>query len=510
MHFALFSRHYIEERSGVLKELEHPVTSVPKGRRFCTICGEIKRETHFEGDSTHCKACCENMLHTKVRVYGVLVFVCMLVLCAAAVFLGVHTVSFCMTTRRADDLAQEKLLYDACDLYENAVSGISDINRSLLLRGEQTEEEESADAPLFFTPGTHTWERYCAVYARTQSDYEAATLIENSLNADAVKKNAAFSGFIEAKKAYEDVYARVDAVSQENPYESIRDMPYDKVIAVLDEAEKENDSSYYKGYAQLFKGSATQYYHTDDPASALPYYEKALEYLPDEYGNIYSAQAQIAQQTEDWKLLRSAGERMLECNRSYTDAYEWLVYASVRLNEPDAAQSACDALHAVAPESVLYDKLLTLSALLQGDADKAALCRDEAAEKWNQKASETFSTMLADQALPAASQRFMREYAQFASYAAIVCLLEGDNEAALDWAYERGFNYGYYLEYLTGAGAITQQTIDIAYICASLTKDQDVSDTVSQMGEPGEAAQQVIDGKLSLRQAFLGEEAQLL
>lgn len=496
-----------------MKELEHPAQSVPKGRRFCTVCGEIKRETHFDGDSTHCKACCEKMLHTHLRAYGVLVSVLVLVFAAAAGILGVQTVRFCVSLHRADVLASDKFLYDACDGYESAIADIPDLNRALLLRGQsdaESEGEEGAQSYTLFEAGTHTWERYAALYARTQSDYEAASMLQNALNGKQLQKNTVLSAYTEAQTAYTAVSDAVESFSQEHPYDTIEDMPYEDILALLDKLEQENDSRYYKGYAELFKGSATQYYKAEDPTASFVYYDKALEYLPDEYGNIYTSKAQAALSAEDWDALRQAGEAIVSQNKNYTDAYEWLARAAAKQGDMDAARQAAEELHAASPDSPLYEKLLVQTSLIDGDLKSAGAVCDKAAATIDSKASELFSTLLAKQTLPAASQRFLREYAQYAGFAGIVRLLQGDKDAALELAYERGFNYGYYLEYLTSGSALTQQSLDLAYICANACKDKDALDTLSQMGENSDDAKKVASGKLTPEQAFLKGEADLL
>ena len=500
------------ERSGVLKELEQPIQSIPKGRRFCTVCGEIKRETHFDGASTHCRACCEKMLHTHVHVYGVLVLMLMLALAAASAALGVQTVRFCRSLHRADTLAADKYLYDACDAYENVVADIPEINRALLPGSKADAEsgEESAAPYALFEAGTHTWERYAAVYAKTQSDYEAASMLQSSLNADRLQKNAVLSAYTDAQTAYTAVSDAIDAYTQEHPYETIEDMPYDGFIELLDGIEAENDSRYYKGYAELFKGSATQYYKTDDPTASFVYYDKALEYLPDEYGNIYTSKAEAAREAEDWDALRQAGEAIIAQNKNYTEAYEWIARAAAKKGDMQAAKEAAELLHAASPDSPLYEKLLVQSALIAGDADAAQKTVAAAEKTIDVKAAELFSTLLAKQTLPTADQRFLREYTQYASVSAVVHLLTNDAEKIAEYAYERGFNYAYYLEYLTQNSAITQLSIDIASIYANLYHDEDAINALSQIGGCSDDAQKVIDGKLTPEQAFLKGEADLL
>ena len=495
-----------------MKELEHPDRSVPKGRRFCTICGEIKRETHFEGDSTHCDTCCEKMRHTHVRVYGVLVFVLLLALSAGAALLGVQTVQFCRSTRSADTLAEDRYLNDACDAYETAFAEIPAINRKLLLRGSADEESadgESAEVFSLFEAGVHTWARYAAVYARTHSDYEASSMLQGQLSADAIAKSTVLSAYSEAQTAYEAVSGVMQDYTDEHPFDTIEDMPYEEIIALLDKIEQENDSRYYKGYAELFKGSATQYYKTDDPTSSFVYYDKALEYIPDESANIYSSEADAAKSAQDWTALRQAGEAITLQNRNYTEAYEWVAVAAAKQGDAAAAKQAAEDLRASSPDSPLYEKLLVQSSLICGDLQAAQKVID-GAKSLDKEASSLFSKLLAEQTLPSASQRFLREYAQFASYAAVVSLLQGDKGAVSDYGYERSFNYAYYLEYLTGSSAITQQIFDVALICASVIKNDEALNTLSQMGACSEDAQKVIDGKLTPEQAFLKGEADLL
>ena len=489
-----------------MKELEQPRQSVPKGRRFCTVCGEIKRETHFEGDSTHCAACCQKMLHTHVRWYGVLTLVLLLALCAAAAMLGVQTARFCRMTRQAERLAADQYLSDACDLYESAVAELPKIDRALLLRGA---EDGGTLSFSLFEAGTHTWERYAAVYARTNSELDAASMLADQLDADQIARNAALSAYGEAKTAYNEIADAIDAMNNENPYEAPEDMPYDAFMQMLDDFEKNNDSRYYKGYAEMFKGSATQYYYADDTALAIPYYEKALEYMPDEVMTLCESIANAARTAKQWDALQKAGETLLSANRSYIDAYDWIVRACAGQDDFDAARKAAADLHAASPDRPLYQKLLVQIALLDGDlASAEAVC--DAAKSLDDRAAQTFNTLLAKRTLPTESQRFFREYVQYATLAGVVRLLGGDKKAALDYAYERSFNYAYYLESMTDSSAISQQMIDVAYICAAACENADANAALAQMGSCGEDAQKVIDGKLTAEQAFLQGEADLL
>lgn len=490
-----------------MKELEYPIQSIPKGRRFCTMCGEIKRETNFEGDSTHCTACCEKMRHTRVRWYGVLTFVLMLSLAAAAGFLGAHTVRFCAALQRADALADEARLYDACNLYDDTIDSLSSVNRSLLLKAPTDDIAE--DLPAFFTAGVNTWRRYASVYARTHSDYDTATTLSYYLDKRQIEADPALSVYLEAKEAYETVYNAMNEITQ-NAQSAGTDIPYDELIAALDAVVEQNDSHYYQGYASLFRASATRYFRSENTAQALEEYDRALELLPDEYINIYSAQAQIAGSLQDWTLLRKVGEAMLSQNRNYMDAYTWVAYAAAKLGDTDAARDAAERMKADNTDSPLYEKLLIQTALVSGDLDAARRVVDQAKTRLDENGNILFNTLLSKRELDDADKRYLRAYIQYATFEGIVCLLEDDLDAADDAAFEHGYNYGYYLEYLTSSSEMSQLTIDVAWICASLTENEESLGMLTDMAPGYDWAKQIVDGKMTMRQAFLEGGADLL
>jgi len=53
----------------LLKEQERSGFSVPKGKKVCSVCGEVKRLSAFNEDSDRCIQCGEKMLKTPVKWY---------------------------------------------------------------------------------------------------------------------------------------------------------------------------------------------------------------------------------------------------------------------------------------------------------------------------------------------------------------------------------------------------------------------------------------------------------
>ena len=477
-----------------MQELEHPQQSVPKDRRFCTRCGEIKRLRYFEGDSTHCSACCEKMLHTHVRLWSVPVVLVMLVIVAAGVWLGVQTIPYAQRILRADAAVAQHRLYDACDLYEQAISGLGG------------EDEKKSLLPI--ESGLRVWEKYAEVYAQAHSEYEAASMVKEALKADRIAKSAKLTALDEARVAYDATVEFAQSLSEKYSFASAKDMPYDKMMQELQDYADASDSQYVKGYTAYFQASATAFYKEDDPMAANEYFDKMLEYLPDEYMVVYTDKGDNAMLAEAYDEAIEAYEQIVQRNVNYTTGWARIAEAASKAGNTEKMQQAIAMLPDDDPQTY---RLQARMALLDDDLPGAQeLCR-QAQDKFSAKAEQIFNTMLAERSIEQDDIQFMASYIDYNMVDAAVSLLAGDTDKAFSAAYEHGFNYAYYIAYISNdSSAMTQSVANMATLCATLAKNDEALQTLADYAACDEATQQVIDGKLTLRDVFVERKAEIL
>ena len=488
------------ERGCGVKELEYKQT-VPKDRRFCTICGEIKRLHYFEGDSTHCLACCEKMRHTHVHAWSVPVVLALLLVVAASVILAAQTIPFCAEIRKADAAAADRRLFDACDLYGAAISETETRGKALLPFLKNT-------GGSLFEAGSRTWEKYASLYAQTNSEYEAASMVQSALNKKQIALYPKLAALSKAQEAYDKTMTFVQSLNEKYPFETEEDFPYDKLIEELQAYADKSESRYEKGYIAYYQASAVSYYKTDDPTAAYEYYDQMLRYLPDEYLTVYTAKGSAAMQAKDYAAAIEAYEALLAKNRNYKQGYAVIAEAAVRMGDDTKAQAALKNLSAEEP---YYHRVNVRLAMLRDDLSAAQTARDAARKALDEKADKLFNELLANQTIDDTDKQYLIDYIDYALTDAAVSLLAGDVDDAFQMAYEKAFNDAYYLAYLTSdQSAMTQGLINMASLCAHLAKNSEAVQTVAQVGEHDEATQKVIDGKLTARDVFVEGKADIL
>ena len=494
-----------------MKEYEHSGQTIPKGKRFCACCGEVKRETAFEGESDHCRACCEQMLKTRLHVPGFLVC---LALIGAAVFAAVLIPwgkSVSDIVRMARSFEEQHFLYSACDAYNVAVDRARAGDYALFGGSADKDEEEGTTTPRFFCPGTRVWREYCRAYARAYTRTEAAEFAAAHLDKQQIESTQPMASYAEASRDYESVMTQVKKVQAQYTYSTPEDMPFDQIVKALDAYVESRDTANVRGYAAYLKGTASWYQDPSDPDRALRYFDEMLENVPDEYVSAYSGIAQIGLDSEQPDVLLRAAEGVLEKNKEHGDAWSWKVQAQFDAGDIKAAQQTAKEMRRVCPEDPLCAMLSIRVALRQEDLQAAAQLRSEAADKHDDYADALFNTLLSKRELDQSQEQFLRGYIRLSTYEAASCLLEGDLEAAFAYGYDRAFNYAYYYASITNDGSLmTQSVFNIAALCASLTDNEEALDTIAQYGDCDDATRDVINGKISLADAFCKGKAVLL
>ncbi len=491
-----------------VKELEYTKQTVPKDKRFCTICGEVKRVHYFEGDSTHCSACCEKMLHTRLNGRVLPVLLILLLVVTVSVLLSVQTVPYCIAMFKADAAQRDTRLSDACSMYALAIADASNRN-AIILNGGKTDESGHAPAPTktLFEAGSRTWARYLDLYAALFSEREAASIAEGSLDKHVTAAIPAIARFAESKQAYEESLAFAEETADKYAADE-EAKQYDEIIAELTAYADASDSRYIKGYMEYYKGRATQFFKADDSAAATAFYEKMLDYLPDEFMTVYSAEADAALGAENYEAAIEAYEKILGKNKNYTDAYPAIADAAFLAGDSEKLEHA---LAQFGEDDPLRLMLEMRFALRSDDLDRAAEVRKKAQQTAKKQADQAFNIMLADQEIEGDNKTLLLNYVDYALYDAAFALVQGDTDTAFQIAYNEAFNYAYYYAYITNdSGALSQSVINMTTLCASLVKDKEALKTVEEIGACDETTQQMIDGELTAREVFIEGKAAIL
>ena len=451
------------------------------------------------------------MLHTRVHWYVLPILLMLLCGTAFSVYLLTLAAPILRSIRTADTMASECRLYEARDQYETALTEAEKANAAFF-RVETVDENTGT----LFTCGNRVFEKYLGVCADADTEYEAAVLGIEKLGESPMKKNPPFDSMLQAKKAYEAVSNRVSAVNEQYTYESAADMPYDEIIKALDDFGTESDSPYIKGYVEYFKASATQFYDPDDSETILGYMEKLLEYLPDEYVNVYSTQAQFYMQNGEYDKVTRAADAILEKNKNYTDAYAWKAEVCYKSGDEKAALAVLEELNRYVPDDPLYYKLQVKYAMLRDDPDAANEYCNACDTANSETADNVFNALLAKQvdSIPRKAMQTYLHYIDYSLYEAALMLVEDDADSAFNIAYNYAFNYAYYYAYVYGDGsALTQGVINMTTLCAQMNRNEtsaEVLDAVSGIGLCDETTQQIIDGKYTPREVFVEGKVEIL
>lgn len=483
-----------KERADGVKELEYSEKTIPKGKRFCTLCGNVKRVSAFEGESTHCTECCKKMLHTRVHRYGFLPAVLVVAALALAVYVGINTFPVAKQVHKANTLTDECALYDALEAYEKGFDTVDDRNE--------------ATGKTLFSAGQRTWESYYGVFTDVYSVYDAADDAAEKLNAAAMQNSRFLASLQEVRRIYDAVNTQVSAISQSYQAEKPEDLPYEEVLEKLSAIEVDGDKRIVNGYLELFKADLTRFCHADKPELAKPFYEKALEYLPEEELLIYANLAQNAMNAETYEEAIASAKRILEKNRNYTDAYGWLAEAYYSLGKKAEAMAVLEDLQTAVPDTPRYYTLRVKYAVRDGDFELAESLCNRQDEANSETAEAAFNTLLARKPLPKKAERIFLESIDYSLWEAALMLLQDDEESAFNIAYNYAFNYAYYYEYITGSAVLNQGIINMTTLCAELCKGkvdkaEEAETVLSQIGLCDAQTQQIIDGKISLREAFV-------
>ncbi len=502
--------YYVWECDGV-ENTERTGFSVPKGKRMCSVCGEVKRLSHFDGDSDRCTECCEKMVRTSVKWYCIPIVVVFLVAAVISVYLTVVTVPFAESFDDADTAAAGANLFDAFDYYENNVLTMAEeIDASV--RGRFPFLGEKA----FFVPGTRTFERFCDIRAMADSEYEAGVMAKELFDKDYIKKNETFSSYVAVMNAYDRVFAKVQKINEKYVFTSADDLKYDEIMAEFEKEKQNTDSPYEKGYYEYFKASVTQFYYDGKDGmveKVQQHLDGMIEYLPGEYAVYGSTVADSAFRTGDYDKAIEAAEFVLSKNRNLTEPYEWLAKAYYKKGETEKAFEAIERLNEAVPQSPAYYKLLIKYNLLENNTEAAEKASAEGVAANGELCEMVFNMYLAnnvDQIKRLAKQVFA-ESVDFTTYQCAILLLKGEKQAAFELSYNDAYYRAYYYAYITGdTSLLSQGVINMTTLCAELCRDKAAVEDVSQYGMCDDVTKKVINGTLSVEDVFINGKAEIL
>ncbi len=494
-----------------MTEQERSGFSVPKGKKVCSVCGEIKRTSHFEGDSERCTECNEKMLGTHIKWYFLPIMLIFAVSSVIAVYLTSLTVPFIKTLNSADSSVESGCLHDAFDIFENTV----------------IPEAEKTDASIkekfvflgdtkIFVPGTKTFEKYCKIKADSDSEYEAGELAESILDNDFIKGNEVFSEYVSVRKAYDKVFSKMQKINETYPFTSAEDLRYDEIMTAIEDEKQKCASDSEKGYFEYFKASVTSLYYggKDELYEKVKrHLDEMLRYLPGEYQVYGSTLVSAAFDMGDYDKAEEIAKFVIEKNRNITEAYEWLAEAYYKKGDAEKTFATIEELNKFSPSSPTYYKLLIKYNLLEGNTEAADKASFDGDSENSELADTVYNMYLSgkEAEITRKAKKIFAENIDFTVYQCALLLLQDDAATAFEVAYNYAYYYAYYYAYLTGdTSLLSQGVINMTTLCAELVNDKSVVDEISGYGMCDETTLKVIKGELTLEDVFVSGKAEII
>lgn len=490
-----------------MNEFEMPVQSIPKGKRFCKRCGEIKRQNHFKDDGEYCNSCCEKMLGTHPKWYAYPVLLIVLALVAVSVWAAVIAAPAASCVFESRGFAEEHRLYDAYDKLEEAQLVMSEKDKAF------TERFPRLASYNWFNAGFGTCVRRYRLMAETDTRIETGYAIKKDIKLDSLTKGQMkyFKGYLDICEIYEDTSETLGKLTEEYKIEKPEDVPYEELLKKLDEIAAKNSSDEKRGYVEYYKASVMQYVRGDFEES-LPHLEKMITLLPDEFHTYISALYEHAKKTGDNKKLIEECDKVTAKNRNYVSAYSIKARAMINSGDYKAAEAVCGELKKYNGDCPEYYALMIMCKLRQNDIETAEALSFQGDTANSGFVDSVFKKYLAAKdKMPRQSESIFLQSFDFTMSQAAVMLLLKDYSGARDLMYDYGYTYAYYYSYITGSSnPITQGLIDMTYLSAYLVGDKEAIETVKeQLGEPSDNVRKITDKKLTLKEVFVEGKVEL-
>lgn len=484
-----------------MKRFEAPSFSIPKDKRFCARCGEIKKQRFFSPNEDFCSPCREEMLRTRPRWYTYPMLAAVLVLTAAALWIAAFTSAAAVNVCEGRRLVKEHRLYDADGKLENAQLIMSEKEERLV------EKFPGLSSYSWFSAGFHTLASRYDLMAQTDSRIEAGYAIEKDLDVGSLtsRQLKRLQGYIDIRGTFEYVSDNLSKITEEYEISSPEDIPLEEMFKRLDEIGASNPSDEKSGYIEYYKASVAQY-ASGGFEETLPHLDKMIKLLPDEYNMYLNTLYEHGKDTGDYKKLIEECAKVTARNRNSVDIYAISIKAQINSGDLDGAEAACEELRRYNSDCPEYYALLAMCKLRRGDIDGAAEICSLGDSANGEQISTMFNQLLSSKnEIERQSERFFLQSFDLTMVKTAVALLQSDYPGANDIMYNQGYTYAYYYSYITGKhDPITQSLIDMVYISARLDGDEEVMSTVKeQFGEPSEKAIRIAGKELTLSEVFV-------
>lgn len=489
-----------------MKELEPTTMTLPKGKRFCTICGEVKKESNFQSEEPHCTKCCEKMLHTKVHWSGILALIATLLCVCGAVFVGIRTIPANVSLIRAMVCAHQNEYGQAADLFEAAQEAVLTSNKSFYSVQELSDmEKDNIDPDPVFTIGLRGWETYAEIYANHVAAYDTAPMLQSNLRKAVYQKSKTYKKYAEIFEAYqkaENVAIQFDQTDGENK-NVLKEM-----FASLDALVEKENSDMIRGYAAYIKANA-EYYFNDDLDQTLVLFREAMQYIPFEKSMIANAALPYLMEKKNFEGTKEFCEILLSRDSGDVSTYANLAESYFTAGKKDEAIKTLERMNAHSPGNPMYYKMQSRFAIRSDDAQKANAFCVEGEQVNGQKMEQVFSELLRKRSIDRKDEEFMLSYVDFMANQVVVLLLSGELDGAYNAVYNGAFNYIYYYSSITeNTPVVASKILHLVYICGTLSGNDDASEVLSQLGyEPTDVIKQVAEGKMNLHDAFIEGKA---
>lgn len=491
-----------------MNEFEMPVQSIPKDKRFCKRCGEIKKLKYFKDGGEYCDACLNKMLHTHPKWYAYPVLFIVLVFAVASVWVAVITVPAAKCVFESRGFAEEHRLYDAYDKLEEAQLLMSQRDKALTERLPRTASFN------WFSAGFGTWVSRCELMAETDTRLETGYAVKEDLNTDSLTKGQLkyLQGYLDICGIYEDISNKLGKLTEEYEIASPADVPHEELFKKLDEIAADNPSDEKSGYVEYYKASVMQYAREGDFEDSLPHLEKMIALLPDEFHMYISTLYEHGKKTGDYKKLLEECDKVIAKNSNFISAYSIKARALINSGDYKAAEAVCGELKKNNSDCPEYYALMIIGKLRQKDIEGAETISYQGDTANSEFVDSVFKQYLSvKDKMPRQSENIFLQSFDFTMSQAAVMLLLKDYSGARDLMYDYGYTYAYYYSYITGGREpMTQGLIDMTYLSAYLDGDKEATATVKeQLGEPSGTVQQIIDKKLTLLEVFVEGKVEL-
>ncbi|MCR5485374.1 MAG: hypothetical protein K6F09_07245 [Clostridiales bacterium] len=490
-----------------MKEFERPNRSIPKDKRFCPHCGEIKNKKSFTDDSEYCSDCKKAMLKTRVKWPVIFVFILFAAFSAFAAFLAVKCyIPVSSLTVKSEKLKGEKRLYEAYDKYD-------EIN-DMMAKYDDVVSNRLGTKLRWLGPGAKTLGSFVKIESEMESYSDAGAMIKSMISENVRSGyyyNKYFAPYVEANDDFYKLDSLFNDYVQSTGVSDASDLSFNDAVEFIDSKTGKDASAHKKCYAEYLKASVAYYVMPDNAEVVQEYLNKMYEYAPDEYLKYLDLSFWACKKTGDYKKFYQVCDDVVKNNVNNKSVYEFKMDALLNEEKYDDALSVCTEFEKYNKNTPDYFKYMMKINTRKGDIDEAYKYVD-AAEKANiDRYGDIFTDVLAQKSISKNDELFFKEQLQCTMWMGALMLLKDRVDDAYDYIGEYCYSFAYYYDYVAGTtSCMNQSVIDISVLCGTLAKDDEFVKNVKSSGEPSQAIQDCLDGKITLEDLFVKGRAETL